>query len=267
MAAFAAILTAVYMTRMMFMTFWANARYHDEIPGEEHAAHDDDHHALPADFKPHESSWVMTMPLIVLAVLAAVGGLVGIPHSISSLPVVSSIVGEDANRFEHVLEPVIAKVGDDAHVAETAHGTEATHAESTAAAEHSADAISTEGWLAVVSTILAIIGIAIGWFAFIKTPLRKMPKILEEKWRLDEIYNGLIVDPITRFSTNGLWKGVDAGFIDGSVNGIGALVSEVARSLKGLQIGYIRSYAAMVVLGAVVVIGYFIYYGLKLIGS
>src|SRR5690606_41973541 len=147
------------------------------------------------------------------------------------------------------------------------HRPHATLAESTAAAEHSADAISTERWHAVVSTILAIIGIAIGWFAFIKTPLRKMPKILEEKWRLDEIYNGLIVDPITRFSTNGLRKGVDAGFIDGAVNGIGAFISEGARSLTGLQIGYIRSYAAIVVLGAVVVIGDFILYDLDLIGS
>jgi NADH-quinone oxidoreductase subunit L len=274
MAAFAAVLTAVYMTRMMVMTFWGSERWSepsasadghgDQHNADAHAADDDHHHALPADFKPHESSWAMTMPLIVLAVLAAVGGLVGIPHSISSLPVVSSIVGEDANRFEHVLEPVIAKTGDEAHAAETAHGTETV---STAAAEHSSDAISTERWLAVISTILAIIGIAIGWFVFTKDPLRKMPKILEEKWRLDEIYNGLIVDPITRFSTNGLWKGVDAGFIDGAVNGIGSLIREIAQSLKGLQIGYIRSYAAMVVLGAVVVIGYFIYYGLKLIGS
>jgi NADH-quinone oxidoreductase subunit L len=101
---------------------------------------------------------------------------------------------------------------------------------------------------------------------FIKTPLRKMPKILEEKWHLDEFYNGWIVDPITRFSTNGLWKGVDVGFVDGIVNGIGHFIQEVATQLKGLQVGYIRSYAAVVVLGAVVVIGYFIYYGLKLIG-
>ncbi len=51
-----------------------------------------------------------------------------------------------------------------------------------------------------------------------------MPKILEEKWRLDEFYNGYIVDPLTNLSRNGLWKGFDVGVIDGIVNGIGHFV-------------------------------------------
>lgn len=267
-ATIAAVLTAIYMTRMMVMTFWGNERYHDELPDEHHGDHhdndhDDDghHHALPADFKPHESPWSMTMPLIILAFLATVGGLVGIPYAISSLPVVNSIVGDDANRFEHVLEPVIAKTGE----AVGSHETAAAAGEH-ASAEHSPEAVSHERWLAALATLLAVFGIAVGWFMFIRTPLRKMPKILEKKWYLDEFYNGWIVDPITRFSTNGLWKGIDVGFVDGIVNGIGHFIQEVASQLKGLQIGYIRSYAAVVVLGAVVVIGYFIYYGLKLIG-
>ncbi len=205
----------------------------------------------------------MTLPLIILAVLATVGGLVGIPYAVSSLPVVHSIVGEDANRFEHVLEPVIAKAG---HEPESHAAPESATAGEHGGGEHSAEAISTERWLAILSTGLAVLGIVIGWFMFIKTPLRKMPKILEEKWRLDELYNGFIVDPLTRFSTNGLWKGIDVGFVDGIVNGIGHFIQEIARLLKGLQVGYIRSYAAVVVFGAVVVIGYFIYYGLKLIG-
>ena len=268
-ATIAAVLTAIYMTRMMVMTFWGNERYHDELPDEHHGDHhdndhDDDghHHALPADFKPHESPWSMTMPLIILAFLATVGGLVGIPYAISSLPVVNSIVGDDANRFEHVLEPVIAKTGGEAV---GSHETAAAAGEH-ASAEHSPEAVSHERWLAALATLLAVFGIAVGWFMFIRTPLRKMPKILEKKWYLDEFYNGWIVDPITRFSTNGLWKGIDVGFVDGIVNGIGHFIQEVATQLKGLQIGYIRSYAAVVVLGAVVVIGYFIYYGLKLIG-
>ena len=62
---------------------------------------------------------------------------------------------------------------------------------------------------------------------FGKTPLRKMPKILEEKWRIDEFYNGYIVDPITNLSREGLWKGFDLGFIDGIVNGIGHFVTEL----------------------------------------
>ncbi|HQU92398.1 MAG TPA: hypothetical protein PLK77_08885, partial [Pyrinomonadaceae bacterium] len=95
---------------------------------------------------------------------------------------------------------------------------------------------------------------------------RKMPKILEEKWRLDEFYNGYIVDPITKLSTVGLWKGFDVGFIDGIVNGIGSAVAEVGNIARRIQVGFVRSYAAVILLGALAVIGYFIYYGLKLVG-
>ena len=93
-----------------------------------------------------------------------------------------------------------------------------------------------------------------------------MPKILEEKWRLDEFYNGYIVDPITSLSQNTLWKGFDVGFIDGIVNGIGSFVKAFGNVIRGVQVGYVRSYAAVIILGALVVVGYFIYYGLKLIG-
>ena len=92
-----------------------------------------------------------------------------------------------------------------------------------------------------------------------------MPKILEQKWRLDEFYNGYIVDPITTLSREGLWKGFDLGFIDGIVNGIGHFVSEVGDLSRRVQVGFVRSYAALIMLGAVVVLGYFIYFGFKLI--
>ena len=93
-----------------------------------------------------------------------------------------------------------------------------------------------------------------------------MPKILEEKWRLDEFYNGYIVDPITNLSRNALWKRFDLGFIDGIVNGIGHFVMEFGGVVRQLQVGFVRSYAAIILVGAMVVLGYFIYYGLKLVG-
>jgi NADH-quinone oxidoreductase subunit L len=93
-----------------------------------------------------------------------------------------------------------------------------------------------------------------------------MPKILVDKWRIDELYNGYVVDPITKLSTGGLWKGFDVGFIDGIVNGIGHFVVEVGNLVRGLQVGFVRSYAAIILVGALAVIGYFIYYGLKLVG-
>ena len=75
-----------------------------------------------------------------------------------------------------------------------------------------------------------------------------------------------VVDPITRFSRDGLWKGVDVGFIDGTVNGIGSFVTEIGSLIRKMQVGYVRFYAAFILFGALIVIGYFVYYGLKLVG-
>ena len=314
-----AVLTAVYMTRMMVMTFWGAERFHDELPvvvnpteasraeetafatgdahdakephGDAHALaahyadehglthddddHDDEHHALPADFHPHESPWTMTVPLVVLAILSTVGGLVGIPYALSG--------GAIPNVFEQTLEPVIAKVS---HT-ETAHAptglgehgaTNATenhsvtkpdtseHATEAAHTEHSAEELNTERLLAGLSVVLAALGIGIGWFIFKKEPLKRLPQILQDKWRIDELYNGYVVDPLTNLSRNGLWKGFDVGVIDGIVNGIGHLVTALGGVVRGVQVGFIRSYAAFIMFGALIVIGYFIYYGFKLIG-
>ncbi len=263
-AVITAVLTAVYMTRMMVMTFWGEERFHHEIEGEHavddhdshedaHAhVHDDDeeeHHHIPHDFKPHESPWVMTVPLIILAFLSTVGGLVGVPYAMSSLLGI-----KDANAFEHVLEPVVAETKMETAVAARE-----------AAESHAPEVVQKERLLALLSVVMAGIGIAIGWFAFRSDPLRKMPKILEQKWRLDEFYNGYIVDPITKLSREGLWKGFDVGFIDGIVNGIGHFVSELGNLARQLQVGFVRTYAAIIMLGAIAVLGYFIYFGFKLI--
>jgi NADH-quinone oxidoreductase subunit L len=277
-AVFTALLTAVYMTRMMVMTFWGAERFHGhdsdadvhayagQAHDEENPAADDDedvHHPLPHDFKPHESPWVMTVPLIVLAFLSTVGGLIGVPYAMSSLVGLGEV-----NAFEHTLDPVVAK----------AHGPAAKDTHSTAPAKpeaktpdagdhsaHSPEVILKERLLAGLSVVVAMLGIGIGWFIFQKEPLRRMPRILEEKWRLDEFYNGYIVDPLTSLSRTALWKGFDLGVIDGFVNGIGAMVTALGGVVRRMQLGFVRSYAAMMLLGAIVVIGYFVYYGLKLI--
>ncbi|MEO7538663.1 MAG: NADH-quinone oxidoreductase subunit L, partial [Pyrinomonadaceae bacterium] len=130
-----AVLTAVYMTRLMVMAFFGSERFHEVLPNDSHAdeialdpvnheaVHDDDdeeeHHHIPHDFKPHESPWTMTVPLIVLAVLSTLGGLVGIPYALSS-----AMGKGDINVFEHTLEPIIAKVGlkNAAHTPAAEHG-------------------------------------------------------------------------------------------------------------------------------------------------
>jgi NADH-quinone oxidoreductase subunit L len=289
-----AVLTAVYMTRMMWMTFFGESRFHgEETEVHAYSDHSDDyhdsdnddnddhaHHALPHDFKPHESPWLMTLPLVILAILSIGGGLIGIPYAMSSLFGMG-----DVNAFEHILEPVIAKKGAGRELhgpAEVKHFYQAAKpvaehsteikAEKIAESktgehtEHNAEEISTERWLALLSVVLALSGIGIGIALFGKTPLRQMPKLLENKYFVDEFYNKYIIDPIANFSREGLWKGFDVGFIDGMVNGIGSLVTAFSGLAKIAQTGFVRSYAAMIVFGALVILGYFIYYGLKLVG-
>jgi NADH-quinone oxidoreductase subunit L len=261
-----AVLTAVYMTRMMVMTFWGSERFHEKIHDEHHDAHGDDddyHHEVPADFKPHESPWVMTLPLVLLAVLSTVGGLIGIPYALSSLPGVSAVVGKEANHFESTLKPVI--VGYEQEKFKDVMSAEVAEKRANYGS-HSDEAVFKERVLAVASVILAMIGIGIGWVLFRGNPLRKLPKILENKWKIDELYNGLVVDPLTRFSTNKLWKGFDVGFIDGMVNGAGAAVIALGGTARKIQGGFVRSYAAFILFGALIVIGFFIYFGFKLIG-
>jgi NADH-quinone oxidoreductase subunit L len=314
-----AVLTAVYMTRMMWMTFFGEERFtlalpdashptdaahaeenafaagdaqddethhgdahaiahhaHDEEHDAAHDDHDDDdehHHEIDENFKPHESPWTMWVPLAVLAILSTVGGLVGIPYALSSM-----FGAGDVNAFEHTLAPVIAKVGrkEAGHgggetkevkhfLASSAESTTGKNAGEENEHPHSAEELATERWLALLSVGLAALGIGLGIALFNKTPLRQMPKILERKWYIDEFYNGYIVDPLTRLSREGLWKGVDLGFIDGIVNGAGHFITAFSGVVRQIQVGFVRSYAAFILLGALVVLGYFIYYGFKLI--
>jgi NADH-quinone oxidoreductase subunit L len=265
-AVITAILTAVYMTRLMMMTFWGKERYDLKIDG--HDGHDDHHHddhGHHGEFKPHESPLVMTLPLIILAVLSTFGGLVGVPYALSSVFGLGEI-----NKFEQVLEPVIAKKSEHKDVKTEEKKEVKNFFASGGKGEdshksHSPEAIWTEQKLAMFSVVLAMFGIAIGVFGFKSNPLRQMPKLFENKWYIDEIYNKYIIDPITNISRKGLWKGFDIGFIDGAVNGIGSFVSEFGEVLRKVQVGFVRSYAAIILFGALIVIGYFVYYGFKLL--
>jgi NADH-quinone oxidoreductase subunit L len=222
-----ALLTAVYMTRMMAMTFWGTERF-----GKGHEAHQGDDHGHHG--KPHESPPVMWIPLAVLAVLSVIGGWIGIPAAMGG-----------ANHFEHFLEPAIAHV---ALVSEAAHGA------AVAAAEH--HDTTTELGLALLSLVIAIVGIGIGRI-FIKKPLKAMPRLLENKYYVDEIYNGAIINPIHGTSKWVLWKFVDVLIIDGIVNGVARLMSGIGSWMRGMQTGFARSYAAIILIGAIAVIGWF----------
>lgn len=280
--ALTALLTAVYMTRMMVMTFWGTERFrerhvdHAETGTQDavEATHDDAHHSDHGVHEPHESPWLMTVPLIVLAVLSTVGGLIGVPYALSSL-----VGGHPENYIERTLDPVIAKAPAGSQVDE--HGSEpiwlshppqphdgapafAPLGEHGAAeAHHSPEEIRQERLLALLSVLIALLGIATGWLIFKKRPLLQLPRILENKYHVDEIYDATIINPINVGSREGLWKLFDVGVIDGLLHSLGDAVTEAGRFLRHLQAGFVRGYAAIILLGALAVIGFFAYYGVN----
>jgi NADH-quinone oxidoreductase subunit L len=231
--AITALLTAIYMTRLMVMTFWGEERFRETPSGHpEHEEHDGHHRPV----EPHESPWVMTLPLIVLAVLSTVGGFIGIPYALAN---------RDINVIEHTLEPVVAR----APGIETGDQTD----------EHSE--VSAERALTAVSVVIALLGIGLGWVLFRRRPLLEMPRLLENKYYVDEIYDAALIRPIETVSREGLWKIIDVGVIDGLLHSIGEAVTELGRLARYLQAGFVRGYAAIILTGALILIGLFAYFG------
>jgi len=216
--ALTAFLTAIYMTRMMVMTFWGEKRFD--------AAH----------VHPHESPRSMTIPLIVLAVLSTVGGFIGVPYA---------FVNRDINVIEHTLEPAVAKMPSSET---TEHADEHAH-------------VGEERLLAGVSILIAFLGIGLGWRLFQRRPLLEMPRILENKYYVDEIYDKALIRPIEVGSREGLWKIFDVGVIDGILHALGDAVTELGRLARWLQAGFVRAYAAIILVGALILIGLFAYFG------
>ena len=106
--------------------------------------------------------------------------------------------------------------------------------------------------------MVALFGIGLGWFFFKKRPLWKPPRLLEDKYYVDEVYDAAVVQPIKQGSVSILWKFIDVQIIDGAVNGAGRLASLVGDILRHLQSGLARSYVAVLVFGALLIIGYFV---------
>jgi NADH-quinone oxidoreductase subunit L len=273
-----ALLTAIYMTRMMVMTFWGNERFREKhAEHHDHAHHQDDgHHGI---HEPHESPWVMTLPLIVLAVLSTVGGFMGVSYALGSL-----VSEHPTNYIEQTLDPVIAEVPGGAHeTSESGEGEEhgpimlspppQPHDGAPAFAplgetqegvtHHSPEEVRLERIFTLISVLIAAIGIGIGWTIFRKRPLLQMPRLLENKYYVDEVYDATIINPIKVGSREGLWKIFDVGVIDGFLHSLGQVVTESGRLVRHLQAGFVRGYAAIILLGALAVIGFFAYFGVN----
>ena len=250
--AITALLTAIYMTRLMVLTFWGGERFKDAHAADHHDAHHSDDHAGDHGHHggpPRESPLSMTLPLIVLAIGAVFAGYLGVPEGLTG--------GKIPNYFERLLEPSIAHAVPSAeHAMPQPHGettTEPAPSHGQAAEDH-----GLEWTLTIVSVIIALAGMGIGWVWFNRKPLWQPPRLLEEKYRVDEVYDAAVVQPIKTGSTRVLWKFIDVGIIDGAVNGAGHLASMFGGAIRYLQSGLARGYVAVVVLGALLVIGYFV---------
>jgi NADH-quinone oxidoreductase subunit L len=114
--------------------------------------------------------------------------------------------------------------------------------------------------------LIAALGIGIGWLTFQKRPLLQMPRVLENKYYVDEIYDSTIINPIEGISREGLWKLFDVGVIDGFLHALGDAVTDGGRLVRHLQGGFVRSYAAIILIGALVLIGFFAYFGAHIPG-
>ena len=212
LGAVAALLTAFYMTRLMLYTFHGANR-----TGEEEAKH------------LHEAPWIMTVPLIVLAVGAVLGGLINLPHVLPG-----------AGWLEHWLEPSTA--GSEPYLAEV----------------HLSAGL--EWGLMALATLIAAAGILGAWY-FLKTDrLVRASEATEEvgiqsvllhKYYVDELYDTLVVRPIAWLSQRVLWKFMDDGVIDGAaVNGSAKITRFFGWIGTRFQTGNLATYVLLFVVGA-----------------
>ena len=213
---FTAGLTAFYMFRGLYMTFWGKSRVEPET----------EHHL-------HESSFKMTIPLMVLAFFSVVAGWVSWPK-----------VWHGSEAFDRYLDPVFSP---------------ATEALRHVPSEHLGDL--SPAALMGFSILAALIGIGIASWWYLKSTdipdqlaerFADLYRILIHKYYVDEFYNWLIVRPVRIVSEKFLWPVVDAGAIDNIlVNGTGETTASVGNVLRRIQSGNITSYATWVLLGAV----------------
>ena len=181
----------------------------------------------------------MALALIVLAIGSVVAGYVGF-----------------GGRFERFLEPSFAPIGEAAQTA----------AESVRGA--GAPGVDNELMLMGVSIVVAFAGIGLATYFFLlnrraadrmAVNFAGVHRVLTNKYYVDEIYDAAVVQPIRIVSEEGLWKVVDAKVIDGAVNGVGDTVGGMSDLLRQLQTGSVRAYAASIILGVVMIVGYYLW--------
>ena len=230
--------TAFYSFRMYFLVFHGKERY-DQNPDSHHDAHHGDHgHAN--DHAPHESPWVVWVPLVLLAIPSVVIGFMTIEPMLYGEFFKGAIA---VNADKH---PVMQEL------AHAFHGpvAMAMHALSTA-----------PFWLALAGVVSA-------WYMYLVNPavpaafariLRPLVVLLENKYFLDWINENILARGARLLGT-GLWKGGDRALIDGlMVNGSWRLVGWISSKVRQLQSGYLYHYALVMILGIFVLMTYFVW--------
>lgn len=244
--------TAFYSFRMYFLVFHGKERYDqnpdahahhhsDEEPDVQgHAVHKDDHgHGHGHDEKPHESPWVVTVPLILLAIPSVVIGFLTIQ------PMLYGEFFKDSILVDLAKHPAMAEM--------------AKHF-------HGPVAMALHGFTTPVFW-LALAGVVLSWYMYMKNPalpaaiqrtFKPVYTLLENKYYMDW-FNENVLARAARGLGTGLWKGGDQGIIEGVfVNGSARLVGWFAGVIRWVQSGYIYHYAFAMLLGVVVLMTYFV---------
>jgi len=207
-----ALLTAYYMTRQVMMVFFGEAHWKDQ--SEEHGAH--------GDIKPHESPWIMLVPLIVLAILSTFGGVLQLPFN------------HNTKLLERWLEPVIEP--GEAHL--------------------KASTIDIQYVLMGVAIVTAILGLLLGVAVYNRHKLKKIePAFLANGWYYDQAVTAFMGGPGEEAFEDIAW--FDAHVVDGAVNGAALSVRSGGGVLRRLQSGLVRMYAAFIGIGLVAVLAWF----------
>lgn len=215
--ALAAFCTAFYMWRLTALTFHGKERF--------------DHHHV----HPHESPATMTIPLIILAVLSAVGGFLGVPHLLGHSLHIPNLL---ETWLDPIMKPGVQKLGMHSVTMDP----------------------TTEVMLMAGSVVIALLGIFLAYRLYkdgterasaLGAKFSAAYKLLWNKWYVDEIYHMLIVGPILALSRDFLWKIFDVKIVDGVVNGSASSVGATANVLRKLQSGVAQNYAVLMILGIV----------------
>ena len=207
-----AVMTAFYMFRLLFMTFGGktrlNARETERV---------------------HESSRVMTIPLVILAILSTAGGFIGIPH----------VFAAGMDRFGGFLAPVFSGLP-----------------------EAPVPSSSVELALMVLTLLLAAAGIWGAYAVYIRGNTvfdRLVPRALYtlslRKFYVDETYDTLIVGPLRKIAW-GFWRIVDNVVIDGGLTLAALTVRGLGNVIRYTQTGVVQNYALIMVIGALAVFAY-----------